>query len=307
MDFKDYYTVLGVDKKATKEEISKAFRRLAKKYHPDKNPGSKVAEDKFKELSEANEVLSDPEKRKKYDRLGANWNQYQNTGFGQNDGPGNYSRSAGSGRQHSGDYDNIFGGSGGFSDFFNMFMGGGQSQTKSSRPQARKGHDYESELEISLEEALQGSERDITVNGQTIRVKIEPGTPAEKKLRLKNQGAKGLHNGDRGDLYLTIKYEKHPYFEHKEGDLFLDLDVDLYTAVLGGKKQLRTIDGTRINVTIPPETESGKKLRIGGMGMLKSSESKERGDLFVKLHVIIPKKLTEREKKIFRQLADLRK
>lgn len=319
MEFKDYYAVLGVDKKATQDEISKAFRKLAKKYHPDKNPGNKEAEDKFKEISEANEVLSDPEKRKKYDQIGANWNAYQNAGGAQGAGGGDWFRQynwtgqsgADSGHGYgSGNFGDMFGDLGGFSDFFQAFMGGafggGTAQKKSSRTQPRKGSDYEGVLSISLEEAIHGTERQFTIDGRTIKVKIQPGMEEGKKLRLKNQGAESRYGGEKGDLYLTIKYEKHPFFEKKDDDLYYPLDVDLYTAILGGKKEIRTIDGKRINVKIPPESNNDTLLRISGMGMKKSGSSSERGDMFVQIKIIIPKNLSEKEKQLFKQLAELR-
>ncbi|MGE5683491.1 MAG: DnaJ C-terminal domain-containing protein [Bacillota bacterium] len=317
MEFKDYYRVLGVDKNATQDEISKAFRKLAKKYHPDKNPGDKAAEEKFKDLSEANEVLSDPEKRKKYDQIGANWNAYQHAGHGGNadDWFRQYTstnQTAGNqgGFGYGGDFKNIFGDFGGFSDFFQAFMGGGfgagSAQKKSQKGQVRKGADYEGVLSISLEEAFHGTERQFTIDGRTIKVKIEPGLEEGKKLRLKEQGAESRYGGERGDLYLTIKYEKHSLFERKGIDLYQDLEVDLYTAILGGKKEIRTLDGKRIKLTIPAETANDTFLRVSGMGMKASRGSNQRGDLFVRIKVGIPKNLNEQEKKLFRQLAEMR-
>ncbi|MGE5497562.1 MAG: DnaJ C-terminal domain-containing protein [Syntrophothermus sp.] len=309
MEFKDYYEVLGVAKTATQDEISKAFRKLAKKYHPDKNPGDKAAEDKFKDISEANEVLSDPDKRKKYDQLGANWNAYQNAGG--NDA-GEWFRSYGGGSQaggqgFKGEYDNIFGNFGGFSDFFQAFMGGafGTGQ-KGGRTSQRKGADYEGVLSISLEEAFHGTERQFSIDGRNIKIKVEAGLEDGKKLRLKNQGAPAPGQGEKGDLYLTVKYEKHPVFEMKEPDLYYNLEVDLYTAVLGGKRQLRTIDGKKININIPPESDSGTLLRVAGMGMKRGRKTDARGDLFVRIKVIMPKNLTDAEKKLFRELAGMR-
>lgn len=309
MEFKDYYAVLGVSKTATQDEISKAFRKLAKKYHPDKNPGDKAAEDKFKEISEANEVLSDPEKRKKYDQLGANWNAYQNAG-GNDAGEWFRSYSGGGqagGQGYKGDFDNIFGNFGGFSDFFQAFMGGafGTGQ-KGGRTSSRKGADYEGVLSISLEEAFHGTERQFSIDGRNIKIKVEAGMEDGKKLRLKNQGAPAPGSGEKGDLYLTVKYEKHPVFEIKEPDLYYNLDVDIYTAILGGKRQLRTIDGKKININIPAESDSGTLLRVPGMGMKQGRKTEARGDLYVRLRVVMPKNLTEAEKKLFRELAGMR-
>ena len=308
MEFKDYYKILGLDKQASADDIKKAYRRLAKKYHPDKNPGDKSAEEKFKEVSEAYEVLKDPEKRKKYDTLGANWKHYQNTGgpnadwfknFNQNQQGGSY--------QFSGSFNDLFGNVGGFSDFFESFFGGG-GRTRSASgfgniPQ--KGNDYEASLTISLEEAHHGVEKKFVVNGKTLKVKITPGIEEGKKLRLKNQGGEGNSGGEKGDLYLNIQIARHPYFERKENDLYYDLDVDLYTAVLGGKKEVTTLDGKRLNIIIPKETENGKILKVKGMGMNKSGRT-ERGDMFVRINVTIPKNLTNEETKLFEKLKSLR-
>ena len=306
MEYKDYYKTLGVEKTATADEIKKAYRKLAKKYHPDKNPGSKPSEEKFKEISEANEVLSDPEKRKKYDQLGSNWKQYENAGAGGDDRFRNFYGNQQQGRTYtSGNVNDIFGGEGGFSDFFESFFGGGQGFT--SRPQrSRKGKDYEAALNISLEEAFHGTEKEFTLDGKKIRVKITPGMEHGKKLRLKNQGAPGSAGGEKGDLYITIQINSHQLFEREGNDLSYVLDVDLYTALLGGKKSVRTIDGKTINVNIPPETENGTNLRIKNMGMHHSNNTELRGDLYVKINLKLPKNLTAQEKELITKLQSLR-
>ncbi|MHB8578310.1 MAG: DnaJ C-terminal domain-containing protein [Ignavibacteriaceae bacterium] len=304
MEYKDYYKTLGVEKNANAEEIKKAYRKLAKKYHPDKNPGDKSSEEKFKEITEANEVLSDPEKRKKYDTLGSNWKQYQNAGNER--GYNNYSNQ----RQYNvpPEYENLFGGAG-FSDFFESFFGGNINAQRKGNTfrRSRKGKDYEAILSISLEDAYNGVEREISVDGKKLRVKITPGIQEGKKLRLKNQGAEGVGGGERGDLYLTIKIDKHPLFERRNDDLYYSMPVDLYTAVLGGKKQIKTLEGKFINIDIPKETDNGKILRLKGLGMQKSDGSKGRGDLFVTISVNIPKNLSSKEIKLFNELSELRK
>ena len=306
MEFKDYYSVLGVDKNASQDEIKKTYRKLAKKYHPDKNPGDKAAEEKFKEISEANEILSNPEKRKKYDKLGQNWNSYQNAGSSGDEWFRNYASSEQGGGYHfSGNFDDVFNKTGGFSDFFEAFMGGGFDFGKGNRPGPRKGGDYEANLNISLEEAFSGTEKQFVLDGRTIKVKISPGVKEGQKLRLKNQGAESRTGGEKGDLYLNIKIDKHHVFERKENNLYYDLDVDLYTALLGGKKQISTIDNKLINITIPKETESGSILRIKQMGMQNESKT-YRGDLFVRINVKMPKNLSEEETKLIQQLAGLR-
>jgi curved DNA-binding protein len=308
MEFKDYYKILGVEKTASDDEIRKAYRRLAKKYHPDKNPNDLTSEAKFKEVSEAYEVLKDPEKRKKYDTLGANWKQYQHAGQGGEDWFRNFNQQGGS-YQFSGSFNDLFGNVGGFSDFFESFFGGGGARSRGPggfTSAAQKGSDYEAVLNISLEEAHKGTEKQFTVDGKTLKIKITPGMESGKKLRLKNQGGEGIKGGEKGDLYLKIQIEKHPKFERKENDLYYDLNVDLYTAVLGGKKEITTLDGKRINIYIPKETENGKVLKIKEMGMNRYNVS-GKGDLYIRINVQIPKDLTEEERKLFEKLASLRK
>jgi curved DNA-binding protein len=313
MEFKDYYKILGVDKTATKEEINKAFRRLALKYHPDKNPNNKVAEEKFKEITEAHEVLSDHEKRKKYDALGANWNQYQSTGRGFEDfftQFGGAGRGSGNTYEFSGDIGDLFGGmGGGFSDFFESFFGGRGRQTKSGFDsqgfqKQPTGIDVEADLNITLEEAFNGSERQISIDGKKLKIKINSGTSDGQKLRLKGLGRSSFEGGTKGDLYLNIHILQHPFYEIDDGELFYNLDVDLYTAVLGGKEEIRTLDGKKISINIPEGTESESILRLKSLGLKKVNG---RGDLFVKIHVTIPKNLSEKEKKLFKELSKLRK
>lgn len=309
MEFKDYYKTLGVEKDATQEEIKKAYRKLALKYHPDRNPNNNAAEEKFKEITEANEVLSNPDKRKKYDQLGANWKQYEHAGGGMNDWFNQYAsgRQGGSSFRFEGDLGNLFGNVGGFSDFFESFFGGRRSQQHAGSPftQTQKGSDYEADLNLTFEEAYNGTERQINVDGRKLKIVIDPGTREGKKLRLRNQGAQGRGSGERGDLYLTIHILEHPFYEVKDDDLYYNLDVELYSAVLGGKVQITTIDGKKINLTIPKESENGKLLKIKNMGM-KKSNSNRKGDLIVRVNIQIPKNLTAEELKLFKKLSELR-
>ena len=308
MEYKDYYKILGLDKNASDDEIRKAYRKLAKKYHPDKNPNDSSAEAKFKEVSEAYEVLKDPEKRKKYDRLGANWKQYQHAGEENEDWFKHFNQNRqDSGYQFSGNINDIFGNVGGFSDFFESFFGSGDkfSGTSAFSNSPQKGRDYEAELTISLEEAHKGTEKQFTIDGKTLIVKITPGTVDGKKLRLKNLGGQGIRGGEKGDLYLKIQIKKHPDFERKENDLYYNLDVDLYTALLGGKKEIITLDGKRININIPKGTDNGTVLKIKGMGMNKP-DSANRGDLFIRIYIHIPQNLTDEERKLFEKLKSLR-
>ncbi len=309
MEYKDYYKILGVEKSATQDEIKKAYRKLAMKYHPDRNPGNKSAEEKFKEITEANEVLSDPEKRKKYDTLGANWKQYQHTGgqgfddFFTHFGGGRSGGRSGATYEFSGDFGDIFGGmGGGFSDFFESFFGGGRGF--SGRTQQQKtAVDVEAVLNVSLEDAFNGSEKTINVDGKKLKVKINPGTKDGQKLRLKGLGRSKTDGGTKGDLYLIIHILQHPFYEIKDNLLYYNLDIDLYTAVLGGKENIRTLDGKTVSVNIPEGTESEKVLRLKGLGLI---ENGVRGDLFIDIHVTVPKNLSREEKELFNKLKSLR-
>lgn len=312
MEFKDYYKILGVEKTATKDEISKAFRKLAVKYHPDKNPNNKSAEEKFKEITEAHEVLSDPEKRKKYDALGSNWNQYQTSGGGFEDFFSQYGgeRRGKTTYEYSGDFGELFGGSSGFSDFFENLFGHRSSRGSEyygSHRGKQRGQDYEATLYISLEDAYNGTSKEVLINGKKLRIKINSGTRDGEKLRLKEQGG-ALRSGEGiGDLYLTIRIEKHPFYEIDGDDLYYDLLIDLYTAVLGGKKRIKLINEKTINLEIPKGTDNGCVFRIGKFGLKKSASGDERGELFVRIKVDIPKNLSKKELALFEELAKLRK
>ena len=310
MEYKDYYKTLGVEKDASSEEIKKAYRKLALKYHPDRNPGNKAAEEKFKEITEANEVLSDPDKRKKYDQLGSNWNKYQYTGAnGMNDIFSQFGRGGqGTSYNFEGNLGDLFGNIGGFSDFFESFFGGRSRQRNAGNPftQTSKGADYEANLNLTLEEAYNGAQKQFSINGKTIKVNIAAGTQDGKKLRLRNMGAPGKHGGTQGDLYLIIHIINHPFYEVKGEDLFYNLDVDLYTAILGGNVQIITLDNKKINIVIPKETDNGKLLKLKKMGMPRNNNLNDKGDLYVRILVQLPKKLTKEEKKLFEKLAGLR-
>ncbi len=316
MDYKDYYKILGVSKSASQDEIKKAFRKLAMKYHPDKNAGDKTAEAKFKEINEANEVISNPEKRRKYDELGSNWKNYQQGSGGQGGFDwGRYQQqygsagSGGGGTQYS-DFGDFGSGGGGFSDFFEAFFGGsgfsGAKQKSGGRRQALRGEDMHAELPITLEEAYNGAEKIFEINSQTIKLKPKKGVADGQKLKLAGKGYAGHNNGANGDLLITIKVEKHPLYNRIDDDLYMDLPVDVYTAVLGGKIDVETLKG-KIKITIPPETSNGKTLRLGGLGMPKYGKDSQHGDLFVKIDLQTPKNLTDEEKKLYMQLGELNK
>jgi len=298
MDYKDYYQVLGVNKKATQDEIKKAYRKLAVKYHPDKNPGVKSAEEKFKEISEAYEVLGDPEKRKQYDNLGANWKQYQQGGFDQ--GP-----SAGRGRSRTYPYgapeEDLFGGSG-FSDFFESFFGRGRGHAGpfGQGDYDFPGGDLTGEIPVTLEEAYHGTERIVDLGGEKIKVKIKPGAYEGLTLRAKGKGQKG-HSGKAGDLHLTISVQPHPVYQRTGDDLHMEQSVDLFTAMLGGKQEISTLSG-KINITLKEGTQNGKVVRLKGKGMPVYGKPGQHGDLYIKLLVKLPEHLTPLQRQMIQKL-----
>ncbi len=313
MEYKDYYKILGVDKNASEKEIKQAYRRLARKYHPDVNPGDKEAEERFKEINEAHEVLTDPEKRRKYDQLGSSWQQWQRTGrdAGGFDWSSWFSPGGGGQQVHVeyGDLGDLFG-SGGFSDFFESLFGGvgqppGTERRRSYRTRPRRGRDYEYPVDITLEEAFLGTKRVIEVDGRRLEVKIPPGVKTGSKVRMAGEGGEGVGGGSKGDLFLKINVLPHPTFERKGNDLHCEVDVGLYTAILGGEIAVPTLKG-RVKLKIPPGTQNGRVFRLSGQGMPHLRDPKKHGDLYVKVRVVLPQRLSEREKELFRELAALR-
>ena len=304
MDYRDYYKTLGIDKNATQEEIKKAYRKLAVKYHPDKNKGDQTAENKFKEVAEAYEVLKDPEKRKKYDTLGSNWNQYGNAQEGGcfNTGWNGFGGRRGGARVEFENIHDVFGGAG-FSDFFQSFFGGGFEGAR--QQQGFKGQDYEANMTLSLEEAFTGTTRLIDRDGQKLRIKIKPGVADGQTLRIKQKGGRGIRGGETGDLYVKIAVAKHPEFERQGNDLHKSLQVELYTAILGGKATINTLKGNMV-INIPEGSENGKVLRLKGLGMPDYDHQNNFGDLYVKVDVQLPKQLSEEEKALFRKLAEIK-
>lgn len=301
MDYKDYYKILGVTKSASQAEIKKAYRALAKKYHPDKNKGDKAAEDKFKNISEAYEVIGDPEKRKQYDQLGANWKQYQQSGEQQQ----RYSRQPGGGFQgFGGDPADMFGSSD-FSDFFNQFFGGGGFQSQSGRARAAKGQNYEAEMEISLQEAYTGTSRLLNLGNQQLRITTKPGVADGQVLRIKGKGASGMGGGESGDLYIKILVNSQSGFERKGDDLYTTLEIPMYTALLGGDAQVNTLVG-QLKLQIPEGTQNGKRLRLRGKGMPVYGKPDQHGDLYVKIKVMLPTNLTPEERSLLQKLRDMR-
>ena len=291
MDYKDYYKILEIDKKASADEIKKAYRTLAKKYHPDKNLGDKKAEESFKLVNEANEVLGDPEKRKQYDELGENWQQNQH----------GYNQQQQANRQrYQGNSNQGFGGNQeDFSDFFEQFFGGRSQSTRQQQP--RRGQDYETEMEISLEEAYAGTSRIIQLENEKLRVTTKPGAYTDQQLRIKNKGAKGSSDANRGDLFVRIRVKEHPKFIRKGNDLYQTVTVNLYDAILGNDIIVETLSG-KLKIKITEGTQNGKTIRLKGKGMPIYEKTTIFGDLYLLIQVQIPEKLNEKQKALFEEL-----
>lgn len=311
MDYKDYYKILGVDKKATDKEIKAAYRKLARKYHPDMNPDNPQAEARFKEINEANEVLGDPQKRAKYDQLGADWQHWQQTGGRPGDFDWSQWEAAGPGggrvniRYGSPEnLEDLFDG-GTFSDFFTSIFGssmaGGTRRGPGGFNAAQMGQDLEQEVEISLSEAYHGAARLLNKNGRRLEVKIPSGAKTGTKVRMRGEGGEGLMGGQAGDLYLKVKVAADPRFERKENDLHVTVTVDLYTAVLGGEVRVPTMTG-EVTLKIPAGSQNGQSIRLRGKGMPRLGKTGEYGDLYAKLEVRLPTKLTPRQQELFEQL-----
>jgi curved DNA-binding protein len=296
MEYRDYYKILGVEKSATQEEIKKAYRKLAVKYHPDRNPDNKESEEKFKDINEANDVLSDPEKRKKYDELGVNWKQHQQRAHSDEDFDWSQWKNKGGGEDFG------FGGESDFSDFFeNIF---GRSRARTNRGPVT-GQDYETNLNVSLEDVYTGTTAQFEVNGEKLQVKIPKGVKEGQVLRMKGKGGEGVNGGARGDIYIKIHHKPHSHFEKVGNDLYSETPVDLYTLILGGKVLVHTMKGN-IKMDIPPQTENGKTLRLKKMGLPQFGKENESGDLYVKVKAKLPEKLSEKELDLFRQLASVK-
>ncbi|UOE40406.1 J domain-containing protein [Chryseobacterium suipulveris] len=309
MAYIDYYKILGVDKKATADEIKKAYRKLARKYHPDVNPGDKEAEKKFKEINEANEVLSNAENREKYDKYGEHWKHGEE-----------YEKAQQQQRQYqqSGSYGGNFGGfSGGdfdggedFSDFFqSMFGGSGQSFGGSSRGSASgkfKGQDISAELNLHLKDAAKTHQQTFEINGKKVRITIPAGISDGQKIKLKGHGNPGFNGGPNGDLYITFNIKEDQHFKRNGNDLGSNIEIDLYTAVLGGEVTVPTLEGN-VMLKVKPETQNGTKVRLKGKGFPVYKKEGEYGDLFVTYTVKLPTHLTEKEKELFGELKNLKK
>ena len=298
MEYKDYYKILGVERNASAADIKKAFRKQALKYHPDRNPGNKAAEEKFKELNEANEVLSDPEKRARYDQLGESYNNWQQAGgtgsFNWDDWYSQAPRSGGAQVEY-GNLDDIFGG--GFSEFFNDIFGGmaGGSRTQTRRATSRPARSIQQPVRISFQEAYQGTERTVEVDGHRMQVKIPAGAHQGTKIRMAGAGPQ------KNDIYLVVEIEPDARFEIKDHDVYTETVIDLYTAVLGGQVNVNT-PGGNVLLTIPAGTQPGQTFRLSGRGMPKLNSPKSYGDLYARVKVQIPRTLNAKQRALFEQL-----
>jgi curved DNA-binding protein len=318
MEYKDYYKTLGVSRDADEKEIHRAFRRLARKHHPDVNPGDPEAEERFKEINEAYEVLSDPEKRAKYDQLGSEWSRWRQTGGR----PGDFdwgqwtSGAPGEGGQRvhvrygtPEDFQDLFGGGSPFSDFFSQIFGGmrGASPERGApggfgyQVPAQRGRDYEQEVEISLREAYEGTTRFLQKDGRRLEVQIPPGAREGTRVRMSGEGGPGTAGGGTGDLYLRIRVAPDPQFERHNDDLYTTIPVDLYTAVLGGEVPVPTLNGS-VMLTIPAGTQNGRRFRLRGKGMPHLGQPEQRGDLYAEADVRLPESLTPRQRELFEEL-----
>jgi curved DNA-binding protein len=327
MEYKDYYDVLGVSKSASQGEIKKAFRKLARQYHPDVNKDDPNAEERFKEINEAHEVLGDPDKRAKYDQFGSQWQAYQQAG-GQ---PGGFDwsqwASPGRGAGQQGNYrtvtpeefEQMFGGDG-FSDFFETLFGGmggrGRRTTRDTaggrgfgfggyQTPATRGQNIEHPIDVSLQEAFNGTMRSLQwEDARRIEAKIPRGVYSGAKVRLSGQGQPGTSGGKAGDLLLNVTVLEDPVFERDGDNLHVDVPVDLYTALLGGTVKVSSIDRS-VNLNIPPETQNGRVFRLRGLGMPKMRNAQERGDLFARVTVRLPENLTDAQRVLVEQMRDL--
>ncbi|MBN1659845.1 MAG: J domain-containing protein [Anaerolineae bacterium] len=309
MDYKDYYETLGVSRDASEKEIKSAFRKLARKYHPDVNPGDAQAEEQFKEINEAYEVLSDPEKREKYNRLGSDWRRWQQAGQPGDFDWGRYTAGAPGGVHvrygTPEDLEDMFGGGGAFSDFFSQIFGGAGMGGRpggfryEARPQ--RGRDYEQPVDISLQEAFTGTTRILQRECGRLEVQIPAGARTGTRVRMAGEGAPGAAGGPCGDLFLRVHVVDDPRFERRGDDLYTTVTTDLYTMVLGGEIRVPTLTG-QVALTIPPGTQNGRTFRLAGQGMPELRQPSQRGDLFATVQVRLPTDLTPHQRELFEQL-----
>ena len=306
MDFVDYYKTLGVPKNASQEDIKKAYRKLARKFHPDVNPNDKEAHKKFQQINEANEVLSDPDKRKKYDQYGENWkhaDQFEQARQQQQQGGGGFGGFGGGGFGNfgGGEYTYSSGDEGGFSDFFESLFGGGRGRR--SQPKYR-GQDYNAELQLTLTDAYTTHKQTLTINGKNVRITIPAGIENGQQIKLKGYGSPGANGGPNGDLFITFVITNNTGFKREGNDLYKTEDIDLYTALLGGEKTIDTLSG-KIKLKVNPETQNGTKIRLKGKGFPVYKKEGQFGDLYITWNVKLPTNLTQKQKDLFTELSKL--
>ena len=329
MEFKDYYATLGVNKGSTEKEIKQAFRKLARKHHPDVNPGDKAAESRFKEINEAYEVLGDPAKRKKYDELGANWRAYEQaeaqggpkpfTGGPWNANPGG--QGGGFRTMTQEEMEEMFGDQNPFSDFFTTFFGGGggfgqrESSSRGSatgsrgRVRQRQGRDVEHEIELSLEDAYNGTTRRLSLkhdgHARTVDVRIPAGVGDGSRVRISGEGEQGAGGAPAGDLYLRVRLASHPLFERKGRDLYVKVPLPVTTAVLGGEVEVPTIAGKTVRLKIPALTQNGQMFRLKGYGMPAVGKPEDKGDAYARVEIQLPTELSPEERQHYEALSKL--
>ena len=298
MEFIDYYKILGLNKNASAEDIRKAYRKLARKHHPDLNPNDKEAHKKFQQINEANEVLSDPEKRKKYDQYGKDWQHAEE--FEKARQQQRQYQSNRGGEAFSGE----FGGED-FSEFFSSLFGGASGSRSRGKETKFRGQDYEAELHLSLREVYHTHQQMLTVNGKNLRITIPAGIENGQKIKLKGHGGPGVHGGPNGDLYITFHIADDVHFKRSGNDLYTTAEIDLYAAVLGGETTVDTLSG-KLKLKIAPGTQNGNKVRLKGKGFPLYKQDGHFGDLYINYQVKIPTNLSDREKELFTQLSKLK-
>lgn len=291
--FIDYYKILGIDKTAAPKDIKSAYRKLARKYHPDLNPNDKDANKNFQQINEANEVLSDPEKRKKYDQYGKDW-QHADEFEKQKQYQGQSSTSGGSG--FSG------GQSGDFSDFFESMFGGATGRSSRGRQAKYRGEDFNAELHLDLIEASKTQKQTLTVNGAKIRITIPAGIENGQTIKIAGHGGPGINGGPNGDLFITFSIANHPKIKRLGDNLYTTVDLDLYTAVLGGEITIDTLTG-QVKLKVAPETQNGSKIKLKGKGFPVYKKEGQFGDLYVTYNVKIPTNLNDKQKALFTELS----
>jgi curved DNA-binding protein len=310
MDFKDYYEILGVPPNAEKKVIQQTFRQLARKHHPDVNPGNKEAEEKFKTFNEAYQVLSDAKQRKKYDELRAEYLQWQKTGDPQHDfdwqnwstEPGQRARNQPANPE---DLNDLFGSDSPYSDFFSSLFGQTRKNGVGATPRPRRGRDVDYEIDLTLEEAFQGTERLLDIDGHRIKAGLPAGVRTGSRVRLAGQGETGQNGGQAGDLYLIVQVTPNKKFEREGDNLHMEVPVDFFTAIAGGEIRIASLERQLI-LTIPPGTNAGQSFRLRGKGMPHLGDPKTRGDLFALVRLVLPDQLTDLEIDSIRKLADSR-